>query len=492
MPIVLLLLACDGANTDSPTDSPQDSAQELPAAVVDVLVIGGGPAGLSAALEAQALGAEVLVLEMGERAGGSGWYAENFFAAGSDLQAERGVEDSPELALSQWADFTGGDPEDPWVQAFVRDSADNLRWMEAQGAEVFDLGVDVAMGPLPRSHRLRAGDEGAVAPLVAALSAQTWLETRADSLVREGEQVVGARYTALATGETGWVQAGAVVVATGGFARDSERMLADRPELSAFTLRFEAAPHSLGLGLDLLEPLGAALSAPGRSGVYVHSVADYREGYAGEVLWLPGLFSGLIFDRSGARITNEQKLQTFGLFQQLLDAPDQRLFALVPAPILEELGPLVPPYNNLDGAQALTLDELVDGGVLGRFDTIGEAAAWAGADAEALAATLARYELQVAQQRDDDFGKEARFLIPFGGGPLYVMELVPGSAKSFVGVSLDLEARVLDAEGAPIPGLYAAGEVAGFLGSDAIGEGLSGAVNAAYYTGRVAGRNAAP
>lgn len=494
--VYLLALGCgqDRPPADTPsggddTADSGDSGLGPPAAVVDVLVIGGGPAGLCAAWEAQAAGAEVLVLEMEEQAGGSGLWAQNFFAVGTVYQAERGIADDPTLALSQWADLTGGDPDDPWVQRFVGESAETVDWLVSLGAQVTAVAPDLAMGPVPRSHRLEFDGGGPVGPLVLGLAEQTWLNTRAEGLVEVGGRVQGARYTDTQTGLTGWVQAGAVVVATGGFARDPERVVADRPELAGVGLAFEAGPHALGLGLDLLEAVGAASTAPGRSGVYVHAVADPREGFEGEVLWLEGLFYSLVFDLNGTRVTDENQIRGFTLIDTLLAAPEQRLFALIPSGVYSARPLLVPPYNA--GDTELDPEVLVEAGVAGRFATVAEAAAWAGADAPALEATVARYDTLVAAGEDSDQGKDPLYLVPFGNEQVVVLELTPGSAKSFVGAALDAEGRVLDGEGQPIPGLYAAGEVAGFLGTEAVGVGFSGAINAAYWSGRVVGPNAA-
>ena len=121
----------------------------------------------------------------------------------------------------------------------------------------------------------------------------------------------------------------------------------------------------------------------------------------------------------------------------------------------------------------------------------GAAAAVAvGIDEEGLADTLARYAELVALGEDLDFGKRADAMVALEG-ELVVVELAAGSAKSFGGAWLDAGGRVLDAAGAPIPGLLAAGEVAGMLGTPAVGVGFSGSVTACYLTGRVAGRTAA-
>ena len=118
-------------------------------------------------------------------------------------------------------------------------------------------------------------------------------------------------------------------------------------------------------------------------------------------------------------------------------------------------------------------------------------AAVTGIDPAGLQQTMDRYQTFVVTGKDVDFGKRSDFLVPLEGQELVVMELRPGSAKSFGGAWLDDRARVLDVDGQPIPGLYAAGEAAGMLGTPAVGEGFEGSVMGCYLTGRVAGVQAA-
>jgi predicted oxidoreductase len=82
-------------------------------------------------------------------------------------------------------------------------------------------------------------------------------------------------------------------------------------------------------------------------------------------------------------------------------------------------------------------------------------------------------------------------LVAFGNDSITSVELFLGAAKAFGGAELDTEARVLDANGEIIDGLWAAGEAAGMLGTPAVGGGFSGSVAACYLTGQVAGQNAA-
>ncbi|MCK6520511.1 FAD-dependent oxidoreductase [Myxococcota bacterium] len=485
----------DSGQGDDTGDSEVTSTPDLPTLSVDLLVIGAGPAGLSAAWAAQETGATVLILEREELAGGSGWYASNFFAAGTRFQADIGVVDSPAQALSEWSGFTGGgDPNDPWVIALAEGSAALVEELvDVWGVDFEGVKSDLTMGPTPRQHHLAVDGAGPVGPLVDANAEVTWLNTEAEALVTEGERVIGARYADLVTGERGWVEAKATLVATGGFARDLDRVLDDRPELQGCTLVFESAPHAKGLGLDLVTAAtDAATTLRGDHGIYVHSIRDPRPGFEGEALWLLGLQQSVIVNLNGERVVNEQEIQSFQLVETLVASPDKRLLALLPPAMAQTRLGVMPMYNvGEDGDMDFTMDELIEMGVAARFEDLSTLAAELGLPADTLEATMDRYDDHVAAKIDADFGKERAYLTTFMSGPYYVVELLPGSAKSFGGLALDPEGRVLNNNGEAIPGLFAAGEVAGMLGTAALGEGMGGSITAVYLTGQRAGAAAA-
>ena len=116
--------------------------------------------------------------------------------------------------------------------------------------------------------------------------------------------------------------------------------------------------------------------------------------------------------------------------------------------------------------------------------------AW-GMPPAALEATVAAYNAAAATGLDSHYGKNPDTLFSFEEGPFYSVELHLGAAKAFGGAELDPDGRVLDENGEVIEGLWAAGEAAGMLGTEAVSEGFSGSVTACYLTGQVAGQNAA-
>src|SRR4051794_19703295 len=112
MTLPLYLIACAAPDD---TDTDVSGSGDPPAEnVADVVVVGAGPAGLSAAIEAAANGARVLVLEREETYGGSAAYSgARMLFTGSPEQTAAGIVDSPEALLGEWNAITGGDPGEP-------------------------------------------------------------------------------------------------------------------------------------------------------------------------------------------------------------------------------------------------------------------------------------------------------------------------------------------------------------------------------------------
>ena len=479
----------DGESGDSAADS---AFQETsPAAIVDVLVIGSGPAGLSAAWAAQQAGAEILVLELADTVGPTAAYAENYLLAGTQAQRDFGVEDSVDKVRSEWSNFTvDGNSDDPLVQAFTRDLPAMESWFLSLGAIILGPRMDPDAGDTPRLHGVRIGELSPASLLALTLEEWVWTEHRAVDVVQEQGAVVGVQFVDERSGETGWVRAGATVLATGGFARDLALVQAARPEFSQVALLSESHPLSTGAGLELLESAGAGAQNLDSIGIFVHGLADPRAGFEGEVLIVPMLPIGLAVDTSGERVTNEERLLGLHMDALLLKAEGQRIWVLLPEEEWAKMDVVVPSYNSTLSRELADNSELKALGAVQIYPDIQGVAAGLGLAADTLVQGFERYNDMVKSGDDLDYGKNQGLLRPFTGG-IAVLEVRPGAAKNFGGARLDVEGRVLDDSLVPIKGLYAAGEVAGMLGTPDIGQGFSGSITAVHWTGLLAGESAA-
>jgi len=488
-----LTLGCTGGSEPGPApsdsgtggDSGADSGGgPAPSDVVDVLVLGAGGSGLAALDAADAAGASVLALEREETAGGSSVWAALLWGVDTELQANFGIPDTVDLALSEWEGLTGASAEDPWVQDFVAGSSELIDWLDALGIDFRAVTDDPDAGSLPRLHTIPIGEPLPPALLAELHGDQVRTSTTATGLVVDEGAVVGATWTA-ADGTEGWIAAEAVVVATGGFTRDLDRLATALPELEDGPLGFECVPGMDGNGLDMMEAAGAQLSNLEGVGLYRHATPDPRSD-TGEVLMVPGLTLTMIVNGEGDRIADEDLSRSLDFGRLTLG--EDAVWAIFDDEQWADLMVQPMPYTS-DEPEIIEASELETWTELPSADDL-EGLAEA-LDAPDLPEAVDRYNSLIEGGEDTDFGKALTGCEPLDTPPFHALPLVLTAAKSFGGARLGEGARVLDADGEPIPGLFAAGAAAGMLGGPGAGEGFSGATSAAYFTGRVAGETAA-
>ena len=491
--LLALALACGSPDTDSglPVEVRPDPEEE-----VDVLVIGAGAAGLAAASAAADAGVTVRVFERGAEIGGNGRFAGRWYGAATSLQAAAGVVDDRASALADWEAWTlGGDPTDPRVEQLVERSAEVLDWVVNDlGTPFFGMGGEDGFETMTtRMHDVMSGPESATAKLEALLSDRVITSREATEIVFDGDRAVGVGWRDLGTGAEGWTAArGGVVVASGGFARNLPRVLDDRPALDGAMLAFEIGPTADGNLIPAVETAGAAWQNPGEVAAYVHSIADPRPGREGEVLWVPSVTASLIVDNTGTRVGNEALTSGFGFATLVEAAPGKTLYAFLASRDAAKFQ--APHYTiGMTPPDFVPLGELVDAGVVTVAESASACAAAIGVDPDGVAATVAAYNAIPAAGVDAAFGKSMPLVRPIPSGPFTVlcMPLVVGLSKSFSGFAADVDGHLLAADGAPIPGLYGAGEAIGVLGTPAIGRGFSGTITAITLGGLVAGESAA-
>lgn len=484
--LLVLGIGCSGCATEL-----ADPSVQAPSAVVDVLIVGSGPAGLSAAWAAREAGARVLILELADTVGPTAGYADNFLLADTQAQRDAGVVDSLERVAQEWPDFTeGGDAQDPMVQAFIAGLPGLEAWFLSLGAEITGPRGDKDAGMTPRLHGVRVGSGSPAESLALDLSESVWTQHRAVDVVLDEGAVVGVRFIDERSGSSGWVRAGATVVATGGFARNLDLVKSYRPELEDVALLYESHPLSSGAGLELLASADADAQNLGSIGVYVHAMADPRPGFDGEALLVPMLPMGMAVDASGERLTNEDSLWGLRMDSLLVAAEEKRIWVLLPEEDWAHMDVLVPGYNSDQPRERLDPAELEAMGAVQIYADIQAVADGLDLPEAVLVEEFERYTAATETGVDEEFGKDVFLLRPFSGS-IVVVEVRAAAAKSFGGARIDLEGRVLDASPAPVPGLYAAGEVVGMLGTPDIGRGFAGSITAVHWTGLLAGESAA-
>lgn len=412
-----------------------------------VVVIGGGPAGMAAAIEARARVAVVL-FEARQELGGSMTYGDAITAV-------------PSPAALAELDAAAGHPNPARARFVAQVKPEVIDWFGAMGVSwmVVPNRLDdgsTLYGPAGRGPRLA----GALIGTMERLG----VDVRKGSFVERLSR--GRRWTVHLRGG-GSVRADAVVVATGGFAGDVARVR-EKLGLGDVPLLRGGPAWADGNGIGLATAVGAVERTPGEAVLYAHGIPDLED--PGRAIMLIDALRVYPVDASGAYLAAVQSPRgDSGL--DLLRRPEARAWA-----ILDRPGIMAVRLWDPDKGQGRPAASLVRGHGL-QVDTLEELATRLGVSVESLRAGLAvdrpspERPLQVSDR--------------YGALPLRIT-----AAKTLSGLLIDLDGRCLDATGAPIPGLYAAGEVAGFAHPWEGRHIDSTMVSGAVLTGRAAGRAA--
>jgi fumarate reductase flavoprotein subunit len=450
----------------------------------DVLVLGGGGAGLCAALSAAETGAgRVTILEAAAAVGGStALSAGSYLAAGTAAQASAGWGgDTPEAMLDHLLTASAFDVETGVVRTLCEQSAPTLDWLESHGARLADDGLYRAgRETFPRSHRFAGQGPGLVAALCqAALKAgvQVLAGHRATDLIVADGKVGGAM-----VGRHSF-PAHSVVLATGGFAHDAElvrRHLGADVAWPGASALSPAAETARGDGLRLTA--GLACRTCDRGGTVVRLNPSFP---AGDLYLPPWL---LLADASGRRFADESAPpQTF---REAVGRRGGRCFAIFDEEGRKAFGaPRKGLLRGISWAEAVA-QQLAAGRIASAPDA-GRLAAALGLEPGPLSATMARYDDACRAGADRDFEKPAEHLRPVRTPPFYAIELRPHIVLiSGFGLEIDRDGAVRGPDGSPVAGLFAAGEVTGnAVGARYPGQGA--AITNALVFGRIAGHAAA-
>ncbi|MCP4907819.1 MAG: FAD-dependent oxidoreductase [bacterium] len=459
---------------------------------VDVLVVGYGCAGVCAAIEARAAGASVLVLD---RAGGAGGTSINsggfvYLGGGTALQKALGYDDSPENMFDYMMAACGPQPDETLIAAYCEGSVAHFDWIVARGVpyresffagahEPFDSDDGLVFSgsehvhpynevatPAPRGHAPRSiRDKGALfmnklIESADAIGVESAFQSRCDALViaRDG-RVVGAIATTL-SGETRIRARKGVILTAGGFIYNDEM-------LERYAPRLRQCKHKIGTEND--DGLGIRLGlAAGGEAIRMEA------GDISMAIFPPNsLRHGIFVNRAGQRFLNEDVY--FGRAGEIiLLHHDTRAYLVVD-----------------DEYYARPLNFPVEIAAVG--ETIAELETELGLPKGALQSTVSYYNEYAAEGEDPLFHKLPQYLTPITKAPFGALDLssenLVYSAFTLGGLRIDVDARVLSASGAPIPGLYAAGRTTSGIAKQGYSSGMS--LGDGSFFGRAAGRHAA-
>ena len=469
------------------TGSAEDSTVDA-----DVVVVGAGGAGMTAAITAAAEGKSVVILESQSMVGGNSVRATGGMNAGKTVYQDEnefgesaGVEKTLKTAAEKYADnetitalaktvseqwaayqanptgyfdsvelmeldtMIGGkginDPE--LVETLCANSADAIDWLDGHGITLHDVS-SFGGASVKRIHRPVNAEGKTVSvgsymiPLLQEncekAGVKMMLDTTATEILTDANgAAVGVKATG-ASGETVTVNAKAVVLASGGFGANLDMVVKYKPELKGFMTTNAAGIQ--GQGIEMAEAIGAATVDMDQIQIHptveANTAALITEGLRGDGAVLINAEGKRFIDEVGTRdVVSAAEIAQTGSYSWLV--VDQ---AMVDASSVIQ-GYIKKGYT-VTGAT---------------YEELGKAM---GVDAAAFAETMEKWNGYVEAKNDPDFGRTS-FANPLNTAPYYAVKVTAGVHHTMGGLKINANTEVLNEKGEVIPGLFAAGEVTG-------------------------------
>ena len=513
-------LAAAGLDAADFTGSGDAAAAEDRVVDTDIVIVGAGGAGMTAAIAAANEGKNVVIVESQAMVGGNSVRATGGMnAAKTPAQDENefaesaGVEKTLETAASEWAGNEAitalantvaeqwaayqANPEgyfdsvelmeldtligghginDPaLVEALCSNSADAIDWLAEQGIELTSVS-SFGGASVKRIHRPVDSEGKTISvgsymiPLLQAkceeLGVEFIMNTTANEILTDAN---GAAVGIAATDKNGaavTVNAKAVILATGGFGANLDMVVEYKPDLAGFMTT--NAPGAQGQGIDMAVAIGAGTVDMDQIQIHptveANTAALITEGLRGD--------GAILVNAEGNRFTDEVGTRD-----------------VVSAAEIAQTGS----YSWLVIDQAMAdASSVIQGYIKNGYTVTGETyeelAEAMGVDAAAFAATMDKWNAAVAAGVDEEFGRTS-FANPLDTAPYYAIKVTAGIHHTMGGLTINPQTQVLAGDGTVIDGLYAAGEVTGGVHG---GNRLGGNAVADFTVfGRIAGEQAA-
>ena len=489
---------------------------------VDVVVVGAGGAGMTAAITATDAGKKVIVVESQPIAGGNSvrstggmnaaktpYQDKNEFKEAAGVEktlataAEKYADNATITALaatvkSQWDAYQAnpqgyfdsvelmeldtliggkGKNNPELVKALAENSAAAIEWLASIGADVKNVGA-FGGASVKRIHRPVNAD-GKVTAVGAYIvpileknlqdrNVQFLFDTTANEIIMKDGKAVGIK----ATGKDGnkvTINAKSVVIATGGFGANAEMVEKYKPELKGFaTTNAEGAQ---GQGIDMATAVGAATVDMDQ--IQIHPTVHIEEDGNAHLIT-----EGLRGD--GAILVNAEGKR----FYDEVSTRDKVSAAIIAQP--EKSAWLVVDQSMVD--KSAVIAGYIKSGYTVTGATYEELAKAMGVDEATFTSTMNTWNQAVEAKSDAEFGRTS-FANPLTTAPYYAIKITPAVHHTMGGIVINPKAEVLNEKGEAISGLYAAGEVTGGVhGANRLG---GNAVADFVVFGRIAGQSAA-
>lgn len=485
-----------------------------------IIIVGAGPAGLAAAVEAASGGASVTVLEKGEHIGGIRDGGIGPFAVESFIQQREELDFTREDAFRYMMEFTHWKTDARLVSEYINLSADTIAWLADMGVYFTSVGR-YYKGAMPTQHNFNFVCDDSISSVLEkkarALGVTFHVGAPVLRLLQENGTVNGVVYASPQTGETA-LYADAVVLATGGFGGDPElvQRCGYTPQKDLF-YTFDMAQLSAD-GIKMAWDAGGA-----RAEMMMDTYIGLPHGYGGPKGTAPALAAlrqpeNVLINARGQRFFTESLVsnpgytgnavhrQPGGFAFMVLDsticdeyqrwAEENRRAIPGPPPLRpgETPKPQEPaPFERFHGTAEQIMEEAIASGSRDFFlaDTLEELARQMEVPVKPFLKTIEEYNDACAAKKDPIFFKAPEHLKPIRGPRFLAARFSCDTYGGLGGIRINHRAEVLTDSLDPIPGLYACGNDANTIYGDSYPFYLCGNTSGfAFNTGRIAARSA--
>lgn len=436
----------------------------------DIVVIGSGGAGMSAALSARESGADVTLIEKMVYLGGNTVRAKGGLnAVGTKYQKAQGIDDSIQRFIDDTMKGGKNINDIELVSYLAQHSAETIEWLDSMDIKLSQV-VSSGGASRPRMHA-PAGGGDAGKYIIAGLQKQLepkgikiYTETKALEILMTNGKASGV----IAETPNGkmTINAKAVIIATGGFSANEELYTKYRPELKGFITT--GHPGGTGDGIFMAEEVGADLVD--MKEIQIHPTVEQSK----SELVTEGLRGrgAILINQDGNRFCDEMGTRD-----------------VVSAAVLEQKGKYA--YiifdNNLR-KNMQTVEGMVKLGIVVEGNTYEELAKKLDIPTNNFIFSMNKWNENAKIKKDSDFNRTQAMDWTLEEAPYYAVKISPAVHHTMGGIKINTNAEVISKDGNIIPGLYAAGEVTGGVhGANRLG---GNAVADIIIFGRQAGKNA--
>lgn len=437
----------------------------------DIVVIGAGASGMSAALEAESFGKEVILLEKMPYVGGNTLRATGGMnAAETDIQNNLGIEDSIETFIEDTL-FSGHyENNEMLVTLLAEESKSAIDWLTDKGADLSDVGL-LAGHTNSRTHRPSGGKPVGI-EIVNILKKEIdnnlvdlRLEHKAVEILTDSDNSVIGVNVVDKSGKHYTIDCENVVIATGGFGGSPETFVYYNQKLKGY--QTTNSPSATGDFITLVEGLNVVL----KDMDYIQTHPTVSREYGVLITEAIRGNGGILVNNQGMRFADELKNRDF-LSVDLLNQKDREVYLI---------------FNEEIRKSLKASDNYIDMKIIQKSESLESLSEIIRVPKEGLVETVSRYNEFVKNGYDDDFGRKS-LMMSLEEGPYYVVPVIPGVHYCMGGILINEKAMALNEDSQPIKGLYASGEATnGIHGQNRLG---GNSLIEAIVFGRIAGRNA--